>query len=167
MKIIITAVDQAKALNNFIQNVYGLDVLISYKDLSDMTVEIDPIVNTEPKVKEEVVSEEVALDTERKAAEERAEELGISFRSDIKTENLISRIEEEEERIAKLARTPDPLPMDEGVEEYEDEQEEEEEQQDTKPSIFNITKTAEEDSTEEQEDKPRSNFFDKIKKKEA
>ena len=163
MKIIITAVDQAKALNNFIQNVYGLDVLISYKDLSDMTVEIDPIVNTEPKVKEEVVSEEVALDTERKAAEERAEELGISFRSDIKTENLISRIEEEEERIAKLARTPDPLPMDEGVELDE---EFEEEEQEVKPSIFNITQKSEEEDTEEEE-KPRSNFFDKIKKKEA
>lgn len=162
MKIIITAQDQATALNNYVQELYDLNVSISSDGLSDMTVEIEP-VKSKPVKKEE----EPEVDTERQAAEERANELGISYRSDIKTENLITRIEEEEERIATLARTPDPLPMDEGVEEYEDEQEEEEEQQDTKPSIFNITKTAEEDSTEEQEDKPRSNFFDKIKKKEA
>ena len=163
MKIIITAQDQATALNNYVQELYDLNVSISSDGLSDMTVEIEP-VKSKP-VKKEV--EEPEVDTERQAAEERANELGISYRSDIKTENLITRIEEEEERIATLARTPDPLPMDEDVEEYEDEQEEEEEQQDTKPSIFNITKTAEEDSTDEQEDKPRSNFFDKIKKKEA
>lgn len=163
MKIIITAQDQATALNNYVQELYDLNVSISSDGLSDMTVEIEP-VKSKPVKKEE---EEPKVDTERQAAEERANELGISYRSDIKTENLIARIEEEEERIATLARTPDPLPMDEGVEEYEDEQEEEEEQQNTKPSIFNITKTAEEDSIDEQEDKPRSNFFDKIKKKEA
>lgn len=161
MKIIITAQDQATALNNYVQELYDLNVSISSDGLTEMTVEIEP-VKTKP-----VKQEEPEVDTERQAAEERADELGISYRSDIKTENLITRIEEEEERIATLARTPDPLPMDEGVEDYEVEQEEEEEQQNTKPSIFNITKTAEEDSTEEQEEKPRSNFFDKIKKKEA
>lgn len=166
MKIIITAQDQATALNNYVQELYDLNVSISSDGLSDMTVEIEP-VNFKPVKYQPVKQEEPKVDTERQAAEERANELGISYRSDIKTENLIARIEEEEERIATLARTPDPLPMDEGVEEYEVEQEEEEEQQNTKPSIFNITKTAEEDSTEEQEDKPRSNFFDKIKKKEA
>ena len=159
MKIIITAQDQATALNNYVQELYDLNVSISSDGLSEMAVEIEP-VKSKP-----VKQEEPEVDTERQAAEERADELGISYRSDIKTENLITRIEEEEERIATLARTPDPLPMDEGVEEYE--MEEEEEQQNTKPNIFNITKTAEEDSTEEQEEKPRSNFFDKIKKKEA
>lgn len=159
MKIIITAQDQATALNNYVQEMYDLNVSISSDGLSDMTVEIEP-VKSKP-----VKQEEPKVDTERQAAEERADELGISYRSDIKTENLIARIEEEEGRIATLARTPDPLPMDEDVEEHE--LEEEEEQQNTKPSFFNITKTAEEDSTEEQEDKPRSNFFDKIKKKEA
>ena len=153
MKIIITAQDQATALNNYVQELYDLNVSISSDGLSEMAVEIEP-VKSKP-----VKQEEPEVDTERQAAEERADELGI------KTENLITRIEEEEERIATLARTPDPLPMDEGVEEYE--MDEEEEQQNTKPNIFNITKTAEEDSTEEQEEKPRSNFFDKIKKKEA
>lgn len=161
MKIVITAQDQATALNNYVQEMYDLNVSISSDGLSDMTVEIEPVKFKPVKKKEE----EPEVDTERQAAEERANELGISYRSDIKTENLITRIEEEEERIATLARTPDPLPMDEDVEEHETE--EEEEQQDTKPSFFNITKTDEEDSTEEQEEKPRSNFFDKIKKKEA
>lgn len=162
MKIIITAQDQATALNNYVQELYDLNVSISSDGLSDMTVEIEPVKSKPVKQEEPKVDK---VDTERQAAEERADELGISYRSDIKTENLIARIEEEEERIATLARTPDPLPMDEDVEEHE--LEEEEKQQDTKPSFFNITKTAEEDSTEEQEDKPRSNFFDKIKKKEA
>lgn len=162
MKIVITAQDQATALNNYVQELYDLNVSISSDGLSDMTVEIEP-VKSKPVKQEEPVVEKV--DTERQAAEERADELGISYRSDIKTENLITRIEEEEERIATLARTPDPLPMDEEVEEYG--MEEEEEQQNTGPNIFNITRTAEKDSTEEQEDKPRPNFFDKIKKKEA
>lgn len=155
MKIVITAQDQATALNNYVQELYDLNVSISSDGLSDMTVEIEP-VKSKPVKQEEPVVEKV--DTERQAAEERADELGISYRSDIKTENLITRIEEEEERIATLARTPDPLPTDEEVEE---------EQQNTGPNIFNITRTAGEDSTEEQEDKPRPNFFDKIKKKEA
>ena len=161
MKIIITAQDQATALNNYVQEMYDLNVSISSDDLSDMTVEIEPVKAKPTPVKEEVQEVE-EVDTERQAAEERAEELGISFRSDIKTENLIARIEEEEERIAEIARTPDPLPMDEDLEEYE-----EEEKQEAKPSIFNITKTVDETSDDEEEDKPRPNFFDKIKKKEA
>lgn len=114
MKLIITAEDQALAIRNFISEKYGIYLNIESTELSEVTTDVHPIT------KEDL---DQVLEDDREWAETRANELGINFRSDIKTSTLITRIVETEEELAKQAKNPDPLPMDEP--DYEETQYEE------------------------------------------
>ena len=114
MKLIITAEDQALAIRNFISEKYGIYLNIESTELSEVTTDVHPIA------KEDL---DQVLEDDREWAETRANELGINFRSDIKTSTLITRIVETEEELAKQAKNPDPLPMDEP--DYEETQYEE------------------------------------------
>lgn len=114
MKLTITPEDQALAIRNFISEKYGIYLNIESTELSEVTTDVQPINKAELKQ---------ALEDDREWAETRANELGINFRSDIKTSTLITRIEETEEELAKQAKNPDPLPMDEP--DYEETQYEE------------------------------------------
>ena len=113
MKVIIEAKDINQAIEDYVNKNYGMTLALTSNGIEDVVMEIQPI------------SKETTDDVEddREWAETRAEELGINFRSDIKTSTLITRIEEAEEELAKQARNPDPLPMDEP--DYEETQYEE------------------------------------------
>ena len=114
MKLIITAEDQALAIRNFISEKYGIYLNIESTELSEVTTDVHPISKADL---------DQVLEDDREWAETRANELGINFRSDIKTSTLITRIVETEEELAKQAKNPDPLPMDEP--DYEETQYEE------------------------------------------
>lgn len=114
MKLIITAEDQALAIRNFISEKYGIYLNIESTELSEVTTDVHPIAKADL---------DQVLEDDREWAETRANELGINFRSDIKTSTLITRIVETEEELAKQAKNPDPLPMDEP--DYEETQYEE------------------------------------------
>lgn len=145
LQIIVTPEEQALAINKYLAAEYGLNLAISSDSLSAVNITVKPMFEADVS---DAIQEAVTTDTEqeddREWAETRAEELGISFRSDIKTSTLISRIEDEEARIMKEATKPEPLPMDEPeeqvyeeVEEVEEETEEVEEQP-AKKSIFDL-----------------------------
>ena len=146
LQIIVTPEEQALAINKYLAAEYGLNLAISSDSLSAVNITVKPMFEGDVT---DAIQEAVTTDTEqeddREWAEERANELGISYRSDIKTSTLISRIEDEEERIMKEATKPDPLPMDEPKEEevYEEVEEVEvetveEEDQPAKKSIFDL-----------------------------
>lgn len=113
MKLIIEAKDINQAIEDYVNKNYGMTMALPSNGIEDVVMEVTP------------VSKEATDDVEddREWAETRANELGINFRSDIKTSTLITRIEEMEEELAKQAKNPDPLPMDEP--EYEETQYEE------------------------------------------
>ena len=144
LQIIVTPEEQALAINKYLAAEYGLNLAISSDSLTAVNITVKPMFAGDVS---DAIQEAVTTDTEqeddREWAEERANELGISYRSDIKTSTLISRIEDEEERIMKEATKPDPLPMDEPEEQvYEEVEEEvetvEEEDQPAKKSIFDL-----------------------------
>ena len=144
LQIIVTPEEQALAINKYLAAEYGLNLAISSDSLTAVNITVKPMFAGDVS---DAIQEAVTSDTEqeddREWAEERANELGISYRSDIKTSTLISRIEDEEERIMKEATKPDPLPMDEPEEQvYEEVEEEvetvEEEDQPAKKSIFDL-----------------------------
>ena len=144
LQIIVTPEEQALAINKYLAAEYGLNLAISSDSLTAVNITVKPMFAGDVS---DAIQEAVTTDTEqeddREWAEERANELGISYRSDIKTSTLISRIEDEEERIMKEATKPDPLPMDEPKEQvYEEVEEEvetvEEEDQPAKKSIFDL-----------------------------
>lgn len=114
MKLTITPEDQALAIRNFISEKYGIYLNIESTELSEVTTDVHPIA------KEDL---DQVLEDDREWAETRANELGINFRSDIKTSTLITRIAEAEQELREQARNPDPLPMDEP--DYEETQYEE------------------------------------------
>ena len=134
MKLIITAEDQALAIRNFISEKYGIYLNIESTELSEVTTDVHPISKADL---------DQVLEDDREWAETRANELGINFRSDIKTSTLITRIVETEEELAKQAKNPDPLPMDEP--DYEETQYEEvqEEVTETEESIEDEPETEE------------------------
>lgn len=145
LQIIVTPEEQALAINKYLAAEYGLNLAISSDSLSAVNITVKPMFQGDVT---DAIQEAVTTDTEqeddREWAEERANELGISFRSDIKTSTLISRIEDEEARIMKEATKPEPLPMDEPEKEVYEEVEEVEEQtveaeeQPAKKSIFDL-----------------------------
>lgn len=145
LQIIVTPEEQALAINKYLAAEYGLNLAISSDSLTAVNITVKPMFQGDVS---DAIQEAVTTDTEqeddREWAEERANELGISYRSDIKTSTLISRIEDEEERIMKEATKPDPLPMDEPEEEVYEEVEDvevetvEEEDQPAKKSIFDL-----------------------------
>ena len=145
LQIIVTPEEQALAINKYLAAEYGLNLAISSDSLTAVNITVKPMFAGDVS---DAIQEAVTSDTEqeddREWAEERANELGISYRSDIKTSTLISRIEDEEERIMKEATKPDPLPMDEPEEEVYEKVEDvevetvEEEDQPAKKSIFDL-----------------------------
>ena len=150
LQIIVTPEEQALAINKYLAAEYGLNLAISSDSLSAVNITVKPMFEADVT---DAIQEAVTTDTEqeddREWAEERANELGISYRSDIKTSTLISRIEDEEERIMKEATKPEPLIMDDPihelteedvvvVEEKEEEEPVEAEEQPTKKSIFDL-----------------------------
>ena len=145
LQIIVTPEEQALAINKYLAAEYGLNLAISSDSLTAVNITVKPMFQGDVS---DAIQEAVTTDTEqeddREWAEERANELGISYRSDIKTSTLISRIEDEEERIMKEATKPEPLPMDEPEEEVHEEVEDvevetvEEEDQPAKKSIFDL-----------------------------
>lgn len=125
MKLTLPANELEEAVKNYLSDTYSIygEVLV---DISNsVEVELNPLSTSTDKFLAEYNkdSEVVPEEDDREWAETRANELGINFRSDIKTSTLITRIEEMEEELAKQAKNPDPLPMDEP--EYEETQYEE------------------------------------------
>lgn len=111
MKITLTPNDQAVAIQAYLLDNYNITTYIDEAGLKDMQIDIPPAwtLKEEPskacqELKASNVEEDVKAleeDVDREAVLERAEELGISYRSDIKTTTLIQRIEDEEIRLAK------------------------------------------------------------------
>lgn len=111
MKITLTPNDQAVAIQAYLLDNYNITTYIDEAGLKDMQIDIPPAwaLTEEPsktcqELKASNIEEDVKgleEDVDREAVLERAEELGISYRSDIKTTTLIQRIEDEEIRLAK------------------------------------------------------------------
>lgn len=101
LQIIVTPEEQAVAINKYLAAEYGLNLTISSDSLTAVNITVKPVFEGD------VTTEKEEVEDDREWAETRAEELGISFRSDIKTSTLISRIEDEEARIAKEASQPE------------------------------------------------------------
>lgn len=120
MKIILTPNDQAVAIQAYLIDTFNIVTYINEELLQDMQLDINPNYAADLS---ENTEDTTVVEDDREWAETRANELGINFRSDIKTSTLITRIEEMEEELAKQAKNPDPLPMDEP--EYEETQYEE------------------------------------------
>lgn len=111
MLIKLTQPDLADAVNHHLLSEYGLRVDVNPSQFTELELNIPSKgqKNYEPseayqELKASNVEEDVKAleeDVDREAVLERAEELGISYRSDIKTTTLIQRIEDEEIRLAK------------------------------------------------------------------
>ena len=193
MKLLLTAEEHAEAVERYLDVDHGIMVSLQGTlgpiDIDFDLVENAVIANTAPvKQVKPKAPEEDSEDTEREEVVARAEELGISFRSDIKTDTLIKRIEEREEELVEQAQSdaaPGEVDLDaeddlsqeipkakKTVEEMiaEDEAMDAENEEDTTPvrkgSMFNVkAKQAEADDEEEVEQpKKRSTFFDKLNK---
>ena len=199
MKLLLTAEEHAEAVERYLDVDHGIIVSLQGTlgpididfDLVENTVTANttPVKQVKPAVKPKAPEEDLE-DAEREEVIARAEELGISFRSDIKTDTLIKRIEEREEELVEQAQTdaaPGEVDLDaeddlsqeipkakKTVEEMiaEDEaMDAENEEEDTTPvrkgSMFNVkAKQAEADSEEDEVEQPkkRSTFFDKLNK---
>lgn len=119
MLIKLTQADLADAVNHHLLSEYGLRVDVNPSQFTELELNIPSkgqkdFANSMQKnhelseayqeLKASNVEEDVKAleeDVDREAVLERAEELGISYRSDIKTTTLIQRIEDEEIRLAK------------------------------------------------------------------
>lgn len=106
LQIIVTPEEQAVAINKYLAAEYGLNLAISSDSLTSVNITVKPVFEGDA-TQEAVTTEKEEVEDDREWAEERANELGISFRSDIKTSTLISRIEDEEVRIAKEVSQPE------------------------------------------------------------
>lgn len=108
MKLLLTPEEQAEAINDWIMSNYGIPLEVTTDIFEDVAIDTKPVLPSkaykelkESGIEEDVLSEDERV--EREYAEERADELGISYRSDIKTSTLIQRIEEHEDEIATKA----------------------------------------------------------------
>ena len=202
MKLLLTAEEHAEAVEQYLDVTHGIMVSLQ-GTLDPIDIDFDlventtissspaPVKQTKPSVAPAIrpqVNEDESVDEEREEVIARAEELGISFRSDIKTDTLIKRIEEREEELVEQAQSdaaPGEVDLDaeddlsqeipkakKTIEEMiaEDEAMDAENEEDTTPvrkgSMFNVkAKQAEADDEEEVEQpKKRSTFFDKLNK---
>lgn len=195
MKLLLTAEEHAEAVERYLDVDHGIIVSLQ-GTLGPIDIDFDLVenavtANTTPvKQAKPKAPEDDSEDDEREEVIARAEELGISFRSDIKTDTLIKRIEEREEELVEQAQSdtaPGEVDLDaeddlsqeipktkKTVEEMiaEDEaMDAENEEEDTTPvrkgSMFNVkAKQAEADSEEDEVEQPkkRSTFFDKLNK---
>lgn len=200
MKLLLTAEEHAEAVERYLDVDHGIMVSLQ-GTLGPIDIDFDLVenaitTNTTPTPIKQLkpsalpkVNEEDSEDDEREEVIARAEELGLSFRSDIKTDTLIKRIEEREEELVEQAQSdaaPGEVDLDaeddlsqeipkakKTVEEMiaEDEAMDAENEEDTTPvrkgSMFNVkAKQAEADSEEDEVEQPkkRSTFFDKLNK---
>ena len=198
MKLLLTAEEHAEAVERYLDVDHGIMVSLQ-GTLGPIDIDFDlvenaittntpptPIKQLKPAVLPKVI-EEHSVDSEREEVIARAEELGISFRSDIKTDTLIKRIEEREEELVEQAQSDaapgevdlddeddlsQEIPKTKTVEEMivEDEAMDAENEEETKPvkrSMFDVkAKQVEADSEEDESEQPkkRSTFFDKLNK---
>ena len=106
MKLTIPASELSTAVKEYLQRTYSLYGEVTVQELHEVEVDIHPrtierlytsTVGSLP------VPDDVAVDSDREDAINRADHLGIKYRSDISTDKLIERIEEHEEEVLRLA----------------------------------------------------------------
>lgn len=105
MKLTIPANELSTAVKEYLQRTYSLYGEVTVEDLHEVEVDIRPrsIENLyNPSVVKEQVENDT-IDSDREDAINRADHLGIKYRSDISTDKLIERIEEHEEEVLRLA----------------------------------------------------------------
>ena len=105
MKLTIPANELSTAVKEYLQRTYSLYGEVTVQELHEVEVDIHPRTIESlfsPSVAKEQV-EGVTIDIEREDAINRADYLGIKYRSDISTDKLIERIEEHEEEVLRLA----------------------------------------------------------------
>ena len=194
MKLLLTAEEHAEAVERYLDVDHGIMVSLQ-GTLGPIDIDFDlvenaitanptptPIKQLKPTTLPKVI-EENSEDDEREEVIARAEELGLSFRSDIKTDTLIKRIEEREEELVEQAQI-DAAPGEVDLDDEDDLSQEipktktveemiaEDEAMDaeTKPvkrNMFEVqAKQVEADSEEDEAEQPkkRSTFFDKLNK---
>ena len=101
MKLVLTPVEQAEAINNWITYNYGIPLKVSSDTLKEITIDTKPLLASEAykELKESGIEQAILAEdarVEREWAIERADELGIKYRADISTDKLVERIEEYE-----------------------------------------------------------------------
>lgn len=105
MKLTIPASELSTAVKEYLQRTYSLYGEVTVQELHEVEVDIHPrtieSLFSPSVVKEQV--EDVTEDNDREDAINRADHLGIKYRSDISTDKLIERIEEHEEEVLRLA----------------------------------------------------------------
>lgn len=98
MKLTIPASELSTAVKEYLQRTYSLYGEVTVQELHEVEVDIHPrtieSLYSPSVVKEQV--EDVTEDNDREDAINRADHLGIKYRSDISTDKLIERIEEHE-----------------------------------------------------------------------
>lgn len=105
MKLTIPANELSTAVKEYLQRTYSLYGEVTVQELHEVEVDIRPrsIENLyNPSVVKEQVENDT-IDSDREDAINRADHLGIKYRSDISTDKLIERIEEHEEEVLRLA----------------------------------------------------------------
>lgn len=107
MKLTLPGNEVSKAVQQYLRNTYSMYGEVSVQELHEVEVEILPIdmFLDKPKVEESNAAE--GVDTDREDVINRADHLGIKYRSDISTEKLIERIEEQEMRNANQLFNPE------------------------------------------------------------
>ena len=193
MKLLLSAEEHGIALEEYMSSNHNIQMRLGQTlgpieldfdatALSGVAIPAVPKVAVKPKVLDvleaevdEAESNLAGADSDRELAILRAEELGITFRSDIKTDTLIKRIEEREEEIAiqiETAQRPEEVDLDSEDDLAQEIPEEEEEVKPKKPSMFTVKRAQEtEGSDEEAEEeepvvkpKKKGSFFDKLNK---
>lgn len=105
MKLTIPASELSTAVKEYLQRTYSLYGEVTIQELHEVEVDIHPrtieSLYSSSVVKERV--EDYSEYSEREDAINRADHLGIKYRSDISTDKLIERIEEHEEEVLRLA----------------------------------------------------------------
>lgn len=105
MKLTIPANELSTAVKEYLQRTYSLYGEVTVQELHEVEVDIHPR-SIESLYNPSVVKEQVeddSVDSDREGAINRADQLGIKYRSDISTDKLIERIEEHEEEVLRLA----------------------------------------------------------------
>ena len=193
MKLLLSAEEHGIALEEYMSSNHNIQMRLGQTlgpieldfdatALSGVAIPAVPKVAVKPKVLDvleaevdEAESNLAGADSDRELAILRAEELGITFRSDIKTDTLIKRIEEREEEIAiqiETVQRPEEVDLDSEDDLAQEIPEEEEEVKPKKPSMFTVKRAQEtEGSDEEAEEeepvvkpKKKGSFFDKLNK---
>lgn len=119
MKLTIPSNELSTAVKEYLQRTYSLYGEVTVQELHEVEVDIHPrsieSLYNPSVVKEQV--EDFTADTEREDAINRADHLGIKYRSDISTDKLIERIEEHELDMLNLSTHSDgnELPLEDDV----------------------------------------------------